>query len=66
MNLADLTESDLSNSPSLKVEAPGASNSAEPVMEKSSLSDYVLLLIIALTALEAIIVYRRRRRVAEA
>ena len=66
VNLADLTESDLSNSPSLKVEAPGASSSAEPVMEKSSLSDYVLLLIIALTALEAMIVYRRRRRVAEA
>jgi LPXTG-motif cell wall-anchored protein len=35
-------------------------------MEKSSLSDYVLLAIIALTALEAVIVYRRRRRAAEA
>jgi hypothetical protein len=30
-------------------------------MEKSSLSDYLLLAIIALTALEALIVYRRRR-----
>ena len=66
VNLADLTESDLSNSPALKVEAPGASAASEPVMEKSSLSDYILAAIIALTALEALIVYRRRRRVAEA
>ncbi len=66
VNLADLTESDLSNSPSLKVEAVGAGAGAEPVMEKSSLSDYVLAAIIALTALEALIVYRRRRRFAEA
>ena len=34
---------------------------AAPLMEKSSLSDYLLLAIIALTALEAFIVYRRRR-----
>jgi hypothetical protein len=66
VNLADLTESDLSNSPSLKVEAVGAASTAEPVMEKSSLSGYVLAAIILLTALEALIVYRRRRRVAEA
>ena len=32
-------------------------------MEKSSLSDYILFAIIALTALEALIVYRRRRLV---
>ena len=36
-------------------------SAAAPVMEKSSLSDYVLLAIIALAALEALIVYRRRR-----
>jgi hypothetical protein len=66
VNLADLTESDLSNSPALKVEAVGAASTAEPVMEKSSLSGYVLAAIILLTALEALIVYRRRRRVAEA
>jgi LPXTG-motif cell wall-anchored protein len=35
-------------------------------MEKSSLSDYLLAALIALIALEAIIVYRRRRRMAEA
>jgi len=66
VNLADLTESDLSNSPALNVEAVGAASAVEPVMEKSSLSGYLLALIIALTALEALIVYRRRRRVAEA
>lgn len=60
VNLADLTESDLSSSPLLKVESAN-SGSASPVMEKSSLSDYILFAIIALTALEALIVYRRRR-----
>jgi hypothetical protein len=61
VNLADLTESDLSSSPLLKVEAANSGSAAEPLMEKSSLSDYLLLAIIALTALEAFIVYRRRR-----
>jgi hypothetical protein len=61
VNLADLTESDLSSSPLLKVEAANAGSGAAPLMEKSSLSDYLLLAIIALTALEAFIVYRRRR-----
>jgi hypothetical protein len=61
VNLADLTASDLSSAPLLKVEAPSSGSTAEPVMEKSSLSDYLLLAIIALTALEALIVYRRRR-----
>jgi hypothetical protein len=62
VNLADLTESDLSSSPLLKVESAN-SGSAAPVMEKSSLSDYILFAIIVLTALEALIVYRRRRLV---
>ena len=61
VNLADLTASDLSSAPLLRVEAPSSGSAAEPVMEKSSLSDYLLLAIIALTALEALIVYRRRR-----
>jgi hypothetical protein len=61
VNLADLTESDLSSSPLLKVEAANSGSAAEPVLEKSSLSDYLLLAIIALAALEALIVYRRRR-----
>ena len=61
VNLADLTASDLSSAPLLRVEAPSSSSASEPVMEKSSLSDYLLLAIIALTALEALIVYRRRR-----
>ena len=61
VNLADLTESDLSSAPLLKVEAANPASAAEPVLEKSSLSDYILLAIIALVALEALIVYRRRR-----
>lgn len=61
VNLADLTESDLSSSPPLKVEAANSGSAAAPVMEKSSLSNYLLAAIIALTALEALIVYRRRR-----
>jgi len=65
VNLADLTESDLSSSAPLKVEAANSGSTAAPIMEKSSLSDYILAAIIALTALEALIVYRRRR-VAEA
>lgn len=61
VNLADLSESDLSSSAPLKVEAANSGSAAAPVMEKSSLSDYLLAAIIALTALEALIVYRRRR-----
>ena len=61
VNLANLTESDLSSSPLLKVEVRKFRSAAAPVMEKSSLSDYVLFAIIALTALEALVVYRRRR-----
>src|SRR5215469_330522 len=61
VNLADLTESDLSSVPLLKVEAPSSSSAAPPVLEKTSLADYLLFAIIALTALEALIVYRRRR-----
>jgi hypothetical protein len=61
VNLADLTESDLSSSPLLKVETANSGAAPAPVMEKSSLSDYILFAIIALTALEALVVYRRRR-----
>ena len=63
VNLADLTESDLSSSPLLKVEGGNPGSAAEPLMQKSSLSDYLLFAIIALTALEALIVYRRRRTI---
>ena len=66
VNLADLAESDLSSSPPLRVEAANPASAAAPVMEKSSLADYLLGAIIALTALEALLVYRRRRRVAGA
>ncbi|HYL60121.1 MAG TPA: BatA domain-containing protein [Candidatus Acidoferrales bacterium] len=66
VNLASLTESDLSSEPVLKVEASNPATGAEPVLEKSSLANRVLLAIVALLALEALVVYRRRRRTVEA
>jgi hypothetical protein len=66
VNLANLTESDLSSQPALKVEATNPASGAEPVLEKSSLSNRFLLAVIALTALEALVVYRRKRPTVEA
>ena len=66
VNLDDLTVSDLASTPALKIESASAGSSPAPVMEKSSLSDYLLAALIALIALEAVIVYRRRHRMAEA
>jgi len=66
VNLDDLTVSDLASTPALKIESASPASSPAPVMEKSSLSDYLLAALIALIALEAIIVYRRRRRMVEA
>jgi hypothetical protein len=66
VNLSNLTESDLANAATLKIETSNPSAYAPPVMEKSSLSAYLLAAIIALGTLEALIVYRRRRRVLEA
>ncbi|MDO8431306.1 MAG: BatA domain-containing protein [Candidatus Binatus sp.] len=66
VNLDDLAVSDLASTPALKVESASASSSPAPVMEKSPLTGYVLAAIIALAALEAIVVYRRRRRMLEA
>jgi hypothetical protein len=65
VNLADLTVSNLANTPALKIES-GGGTSVEPVMEKSSFSEYILIAILVLASLEALIVYRRRRRLAEA
>ncbi|HEY6417866.1 MAG TPA: VWA domain-containing protein [Candidatus Binataceae bacterium] len=62
VNLADLTESDLENVPPLHVEVGGGTPSAEVFTEKSSFSGYLLAAIIALAALEAMLVYRRRRQ----
>jgi von Willebrand factor type A domain/Aerotolerance regulator N-terminal len=67
INLADLAVSDLANVPPLRIEVASASLTGGDVfIEKASLSIYVLAVIIALAALEAMLVYRRRRAVAEA
>jgi len=62
VNLDDLTESDLENAPPLRVEAANATTSRQASTEKFSLSRWVLAAILALLALEAIVVYRRRHR----
>ncbi|MHB8383147.1 MAG: BatA domain-containing protein [Candidatus Binataceae bacterium] len=62
VNLDDPAVSDLESVTPLRVEiASAAPSSSESFLEKSSLSPWLLLAIIALGALEAIIVYRRRR-----
>ncbi|HUO05470.1 MAG TPA: VWA domain-containing protein [Candidatus Binataceae bacterium] len=59
VNLSNLAVSDLENTPALRVE--GGSGIPEPVMERHALDNYLIAAIIALCALEALIVYRRRR-----
>ncbi|HEY6395773.1 MAG TPA: BatA and WFA domain-containing protein [Candidatus Binataceae bacterium] len=61
VNLADLTESDFENTPALRLDVVNAGPSSEAFNEKSPVSGYLLALIIALGALEAIAIYRRRR-----
>jgi Aerotolerance regulator N-terminal len=62
VNLDNLTVSDLEHSPPLAVETGAAAAASEVTVEKFSLSAWLLAAIIALLALEAMIVYRRRRR----
>jgi hypothetical protein len=66
VNLADLTESDLENVPPLRIEAASEATPAEAFVEKAPLNAYVLAAIIAIAALEAMVVYRRRRHPLEA
>jgi hypothetical protein len=67
VNLDNFTVSDLENAPPLKIEAIGSSAAAaQAFTEKHSVSPWVLVAIIALAGLEALIVYRRRRRPLEA
>jgi len=62
VNLDDLAVSDLENVVPIRVEiAAAAPPASESFLEKSSLSPWLLLAIIAFGALEAIIVYRKRR-----
>jgi hypothetical protein len=65
VNLADLTASDLENVTPLKIEAPvsGPVREAPPI--RTPLTPYVIALIIALIALEALFVYRAPRQMLE-
>lgn len=66
VNLDNLAVSDFQNTPALKVEARNSSSLAQQFTEKASLAVWVLIAILGLGALEALIVYRRRRRPLEA
>jgi hypothetical protein len=66
VNLDNLAVSDFQNTPPLKIEARNATASGQALTEKASVSALVLLAILALGALEALVVYRRRRRPLEA
>ncbi len=64
VNLAALGVSDLENLPALKLEAAGTGDVAEVAPRTEPLTEEFLLAIVALVILEALIAYRRRRRVA--
>jgi Aerotolerance regulator N-terminal len=66
VNLADLTTSDFENVPPLKIEAAKAAVTPETLNEKAPLTAYILAAILALLALEAMLLYRRRRSPLEA
>ena len=66
VNLADLTISDFENVPPLKIEAAKAAARPDTLNEKSPLTAYILAAILALLALEAMLLYRRRRLPLEA
>jgi hypothetical protein len=66
VNLGDLTTSDFENVPPLKIESPKTAPMPEALNEKSPLTSYVLAAILALLALEAMLLYRRRRMPLEA
>ena len=66
VNLADLTTSDFENVPLLKIESANGAATPEALTEKSPLTAYVLAAILALLALEAMLLYRRKRLPLEA
>lgn len=66
VNLGDLTTSDFENVPPLRIESAKTAATPEVLNEKSPLTSYVLAAILALLALEAMLLYRRRRMPLEA
>ena len=66
VNLDNLAVSNFQNTPPLKVETRGSAAPNQRFTEKASLSAWVLGAILVLGALEAMLVYRRRRRLLEA
>jgi hypothetical protein len=66
VNLADLATSDFESVPPLKIETAGAAATPAALNEKSPLTAYVLAAILALLALEAMLLYRRKRLPLEA
>ncbi len=66
VNLADLTISDFENVPALKIESAKAAALPDTLNQKSPLTAYILAAILALLALEAMLLYRRRRLPLEA
>ena len=66
VNLDNLAVSDFQSTPQLKVEARSSDLSTRMFTEKASMSAWVLIAILVLGALEAMVVYRRRRRPLEA
>jgi Aerotolerance regulator N-terminal/von Willebrand factor type A domain len=65
INLADLRESDLENAPPLKLEAPpGGAAVATVAPRREPLADKLIIAILALAMIEALLAYRRRRRMA--
>jgi Aerotolerance regulator N-terminal len=66
INLADLTTSDFENVPPLKIESAKTMALPESLNQQSPLTAYLLAAILALLALEAMLLYRRRRGPLEA
>ena len=66
VNLADLTTSNFESVPPLKIESSSAAPDLESRTEKSPLTGYILAAIVALLALEAMLLYRRKQSPLEA
>src|ERR1700683_4488341 len=66
VNLADLTTSNFESVPPLKIESSSAAPDLESRSEKSPLTGYILAAILALLALEAMLLYRRKQSPLEA